>query len=622
MESGETFLFRPRINKTLNKKPEPPNTKNSRWISINDIQESDKEEEAVDYESEEDERDLEKSRKTIARLGKEQSFMDEHGNNDERVQRFMAQYTGGDSRQYSASGGKMTSTGILVEDINDKFTSGDSMHLMKLRPPASSTPTDEELAEAWGGINNRQAAQDEFFSDPVVRFFMLVDGFTDNNSITKSTSQSNPGISLSDVYKIIASNRSSGYNGGVNTRAGPYVHAFNLPAGNAGLRNVAQSGRQEVAMRYGDTSVDELNTTKRIVNTEKKIRTGMIVENYERKLAGVTNTPGFTPMRKNERLNLSDDSRESFGNSDRRSSYGVGINPRDPSRKLSFTGSNKQFYEPSGVDSPGVALPAGGGGGAGGVSAANNNPLPASIRGAPILQNVANVPSILTDDRDVRKTLTEGEGSTEEGRKPRRRRRITDEPSDDDSSDDGDDGGDGTSGYRRKRRRNVTPSRQLALLAADPNNREAVNKFLSDARTVNAYGYMNRPEITGRLTLSPNTLAALMFAFTMLTTKFRNHYQGAEPIDFMNSNLISTSFAYYVATCKLYTISRSMNKVMLEKQQSRLLEERVAQENTYFSRIKFNQYTRTFVDISASAPPLSSMRFDGLYKGSNEMFNY
>lgn len=533
--------------------------------------------------------------------------------NDDRMKRFMGQYmdTKGKSN-YSQAGGRMTATGIVVDNINEKFKSGNPEHLMQLKPPATSTPTAEELADAWGGIEQREQAEDEFFSDPVVQFIMMVDGFSDNNNISKSTTQTGQGIPLSDAYKVLADYRVSNYQ--LQMRP-PTTHGFNLTTGNAGLTNVAGRGQVDNTFRVyrpGNLSVsDEVTQTVRRNNLQSRV--DIIRSN-------VLKTPAFSPIRR-----ISYDTPSSSGGIP-----DIDINtPRRPPRSSfgAMARHSSPYYEPSGPS-------LGGGNGGGGVPPPQppnlppagvpppqipNLPAPSAPPASPptgatgLLQNV-HIPSSILDTAQVQDTVNQQE-------QRRRRREIALEGVDEDEEGEENNG----SEPKRSRRSTVT----IADLASDPDNRAAIAKYLSDLRTANAYNYMNRPEVTGRITILPNTLSAIKMAHRQLITKFGRNYQGSTLMDFIVDENINTYFAYYVSLWRLYNISKAMNKITLERTQPRLLSERVSLENSIFSRFKWNAYTGTFEDTTPTAPPSytqftsnASNTFQRLYATQNEMFNY
>lgn len=523
-------------------------------------------------------KNIERPKKTVIPMSR--SNEKEGGRNDDRLKRFMSSY----SNKYQPSEGKITPTGVVVESIQDRFKSVEPTHLMKLRPPASSTPTTDELTESWVALNNRQEMTQQFFSDPVVNFFLMLDGIIDNNTILKKTSEAKQNFSVSDIYQMLAGSSVSSNRipamGRTNIRA---LQA--APGGTAGLSNVGAAFQPNKSVRVGNDSVDD--ETMRAVRLNELTP---VKKKIQRSFYG-TEDPDFTPI----------DRRTSFGSDYSDRSFGGPFTPGPPSRpifstprtpRVSFSPSSAQtkgdWYEPSGPQAQG------------------SRPERGEGEEASRLERAEHIPISLGDEEEVAQMVHQ-----EEEDRTVLERRIT-------------------SGVRPDTVNKPPQSRNERLyeMSKESDKIPAVAKHLSDLRAVAAYDWMNSPEITGTLPLSTSVISAVKVAFNRLKRAFPHNFKGAELMDFITDEYINVDFAEYAALLKLYNTSRGMNKVVLEKTQPRLLSERKAMESSVFSHIYWNNSQKRFEDESERDSnasyyrPSSKRNFDKLYYGSNEMFHY
>lgn len=547
-----------------------------------------------DEEEGEEKEDLEKTNKSVVHMKSKRGFTDSlDPDAAQRVKRFMSVYIddndtpGKKKRQqqqqqqqyqdFEPSSGRMTSTGVVVDDINRRFNSGDPIHLMSMMPPASSTPTSEELAGSWGALVNRGEREAEFFDDPVVKFFLILDGFLDNNTIIKKTVENTQNMKLADVYTILAGSQAANKAGFGRTN----IRTFQMgPGGNAGLGNVGPNRPLDNSVRVGDGSVDD-PYTQGYRRNELNMRTRIIQNGLE--------TPGLTPINRSGPFIPvigSDISSPNIRGPLFQST--PGRIPNTPGRSVNFNVAQdrKQYMEPSGPRRQST-----GGEGSEGEGLESVRPLDISL--------------VDEGDEDIGERVQE-----EEVQRRNQGSRMS---------------GQSTQGTDDANTR-ATQNRdeQLYLLSRDPNNAGAVSKYLSDARAINAYQWMNRPEITGNLPLSSAVLAAVKLAYRQLMTKFPRNYSGATLMDFITNETINTEFAHYVSVIKLFNTSTAMNKVVLEKTTPRLMEIKNALEKTVFTRTIWNSNRGQFEDVSNHSgydrPSSFRNNFARLYQEQNELF--
>jgi hypothetical protein len=143
---------------------------------------------------------------------------------EDRMNRFMGQVGG--KRKMQPSEGRLKGNTVVVDDIANKFDSNDLFHIGRARPPASSTPLDQEAMDVINYIQDEQQLKTDFYSDPLVQFMIYLDGFIDRDTVGKKVEKSN--MKVSDLYQILADKK----------QGPPPLHTMSMQGHQSGFRGV------------------------------------------------------------------------------------------------------------------------------------------------------------------------------------------------------------------------------------------------------------------------------------------------------------------------------------------------------------------------------------------------
>lgn len=447
-----------------------------------------------------------------------------------RLQKFLGQIGGGnnvpqqDEEDYSESaGGRFVGNRIVVDNVNQRFVNKDMMHLSKAIPPGAATPTTAELAEAWNYANDVRELQDDFYSDPLVQFITMVEGYLNRGPSKRGEKQS---MKVADLYSMLATSNNNGnrFNGGrggiVNTA--PFGRPNNLQTfrvsvpDNTGFENTTVARSPIDVQRTLDDSGSPDDQPFHRFRRDRRIETTEDINNY------FSSSPLFTPQRQPQQSAPVVNRRVTNLNTPT-STISNRIHPRTPIVPTQlFSDSNARslidYSEPSGPRNEGP-------------------------------RSLMSLPDDLSSDQVIAPVDPNNNNNNNQ---PQQRPVQPQQPTQPTGTD-------------------------LMGLSQDPRYRPSVDKYLSNVRTLDAYRFMSKPEITGDITISNTVLACIRFAYKRLMTKYARNFAGATLLDFATKSLME-EFAYYVHFWCLDVKLTSMDIVPLNSAEARNLDKRYAYE--------------------------------------------
>lgn len=215
-----------------------------------------------------------------------------------RLNNFLGQFGESKHEETSPSEGRFDGNKVVVDNIKQRFTDADPVHISSLKPPGTSTPSNAELIDAWNFIDARDKAQSQLLRDPLVRFVRNVDGFIEENLKAIGSESRRDSITVQNLYSIIASMGGS---------SGPMAPVFpmqtiTLQSRGGSFRNVG-AGQSPITIERGmfetppnNGILSNIDSMRR--QTASRIMTDTIQRNKTRSIGNIGGTvlfPDSTP---------------------------------------------------------------------------------------------------------------------------------------------------------------------------------------------------------------------------------------------------------------------------------------------------------------------------------------
>lgn len=469
-----------------------------------------------------------------------------------RLQKFMGQIGGGnnlpqqqqqqvDESNYSENaGGRFVGNRIVVDDVNQRFVNKDMMHLSKAIPPGAATPTTTELAEAWNYANDVRELQDNFYTDPLVQFITMVEGYLNRGASKRGEKQT---MKVADLYSMLAAGNTNsnsnrfhyGNNNGGGGRGGivntaPFGRPNNLQTfrvsvpDNTGFENTAVARSPIDVQRTLDDSEESPDQPFHRLRRDRRTETTEDINNY-------FSSPIFTPQRQPQQSTPLNPRRTQANVNTPTSSIPSRTFPRTPAIVPTqlFSSSNARSFndysEPSGPRNEGP-------------------------------RSLMTLPDDLSNNQVIAPPDPNNNNNNTQPQLPQQRQQPQ---------------------QSQPQPPQQLPNANLVGLSQDPRYTQSVNKYLSNVRTLDAYRFISRPEITGDITVSNTVLACIRFAYKRLLSKYPRNFVGATLLDFATGSLME-EFAYYVHFWCLDVKITSMDVVPLNSAEARNLDKRCAYE--------------------------------------------
>lgn len=463
-----------------------------------------------------------------------------------RLQKFMGQIGGGNNvpsqnvtsnnkeDEYSENAsGRFVGNRVVVDNVNDKFSRQDLIHISKGIPPGASAPTLSEIGNAWTYANDVRELQDEFNSDPLIQFFNCVEGFLNRGSNKKGDKQS---MKVTDLYSTLAMDTINNRTGRSTSRGGIVnTNAFNRPIGN--LQTFRVNVANNTHMPNTTTIPSPIDVQRTLDDSDRQdVFADLMRARRNGNTQNATNVSEiFTPRRtfQGQHNNQFNTPPSTIPNRINSQTPHLGVQlftDEDDDESTSQARSFSNYYEPSGPHST----------------------------------PTQNIRQTITAPNDLDDTQVLAPQQPQQQQNVNNNNARPQQP---------------------QQQQQTQPQNNTILdLAAVQEYKKSVDKYLSNVRTLDAYKYMSRPEITGDITISNTVLSCTKFAYKRLIKKYSINFTGATLLDFATKS-ISEEFAYYVHFWCLDVKITSMDVVPLNSAEARNLDKRYAYEEemgTYY----------------------------------------
>lgn len=452
---------------------------------------------------------------------------------DTMVRRFFNQLGGGgdsESDQHQEYGsGRFEGNEIVVDDIAEKFANRDPDHLLVLHPPFAVDTTDEEFEDAYNYIERRAFAKKQFESDPLVMFYTNVTGFVDSFLEQTLGIQRQPKAvpNASSLYQSLFGASTSTSSGIGGNKQQPQQFYQPIKYNQNVLGNVSQHPSPLIPSPPNPFNMQPPPSGSRTI--------GRGVNTPLRERLGIGTPGSSTPI---------------FGRGRGRGS-GVPQVPFSPtSEHFEMTAPKKARFDIGGGEQ----------------SDEEQESDEAFFVGREIGSVNRNLDEIRQDiqSKQTKKKVIQAEQEDED--EPTITTSTAVEPP-------------------------VSRGKDLTELYKNPEYRNGIQDYLKKKRTAEAVAQINRPEITGEVTLLPRFSANTKFAYGMFRINFGGKFRQTPLINCCTDQEFSIFFAKFVAYYVLDTMINSANRTTLDAAPMRLLMmrkglERVINTFTWDSRKK------------------------------------